>query len=398
MTSEVFRWIGLGWDKLASSAVPPFQSTRQQANSGYRASKKGAVTPPLKSPRANAARLTWSVLIGVLLLFHQTILRGEDSPAAPSQSLIVVIGAGGNPQYEISFYQWSERWEAAAKQAGVSATIIGRHRGEGKIEVSDYDRLREALCRAEEESKGELWIVLIGHGTFDRRVAKFNLRGPDVSAEELSTWLKPIQRPIAIINCASASGPFIPILSGPNRVVVTATKGGTEVNFARFGDYLSQAINDPSADLDKDKQTSLWEAFLMASRRTTEFYETDGRIATEHALLDDNGDKQGVRADQFRGLAAIAKPTDGNPLDGRKAHQWHLVLNESEAKLAPEIRAKRNELELAIERLRDRKETLLAKEYFTELERLLVSLAELNEKFDAEENMEQPANRANGRE
>ena len=319
----------------------------------------------------------WLLLV---LIFAQSVLRAEGEATTPPQSLIVVVGAGGTPQFEISFYQWSERWEAAAKQAGIPATIIGRHRGEGKIEVADYDRLRAAIETENDDSNRDLWIVLIGHGTFDRRVAKFNLRGPDVSADELKNWLAPVRRPTAIINCASASGPFIPILSAPNRIVVTSTKSGTEINFSRFGDHLSQAINDLSADLDKDDQTSLWEAFLMASRRTAEYYDNDGRVATEHALLDDNGDGQGVRADQFRGLTAIAQPTDGHPLDGRKAHQWHLVPNATDAKLAPDIRAKRNELELAIENLRDQKETRPHDEYLSELERLLVELAELNER------------------
>ncbi len=306
----------------------------------------------------------------------------EGPPVTPAQSLIVVVGASGNPQFEILFYQWSERWEAAAKQARIPVTVIGRHRGEGPIEVTDYQRLRDAIQQHEGESRSDLWIVLIGHGTFDQRVAKFNLRGPDISANELVEWLKPVHQPTAIINCASASGPFIPLLSGPNRVVITATKSGTEINFARFGNHLSEAINDPSADLDKDHQTSLWEAFLMASRRTAEYYDTDARLATEHALLDDNGDGRGVRADQFRGLEAIVKPTDGIPLDGRKAHQWHLVPHESNTRISPEMRARRNEIELAIEALRDRKEALARDKYLAELERLLVELAEMNEQIE----------------
>ena len=120
----------------------------------------------------------------------------------------------------------------------------------------------------------------------------------------------------------------------------------------------------------------------MASRRTAEFYDSDGRISAEHALLDDNGDQRGTRADQFRGLVPIASATDGAVLDGRKAHQWHLVPSQREAKIPPEFRAKRNELELAIESLRDRKQTLAEAEYRAELERLAVALAELNEQFE----------------
>ena len=104
--------------------------------------------------------------------------------------------------------------------------------------------------------------MLIGHGTFDGREAKFNLRGPDVTDVELADWLLPFKRPVVVINCASASGPFINRLSGANRVVVTATKSGNEINFARFGQYIAEAIADPRADLDKDGQVSLLEAFL----------------------------------------------------------------------------------------------------------------------------------------
>lgn len=325
-------------------------------------------------------------VVGVLICFAlvrpEAALSADDQVPTAGPHLIVVIGAAGNPQYEISFYQWSERWHAAAKKANVSSTIIGRHRGPRSGEMTDYEQLRTAIKQAESESKAELWIVLIGHGTFDRRIAKFNLDGPDVSADELATWLQPVTRPIAIVNCASASGPFIPILSAPNRIVVAGTKSGTEVNFARFGDYLSQAIDDPLADLDKDHQTSLWEAFLTASRRTIEYYDSDGRIATEHALLDDNGDKKGVRADQYRGLVAVANPTDGNPLDGRRAHQWHLIPSGADATIPLEIRNQRNELEFSVVQLQDRKDLISRKDYLDELERLLIQLAELNEKLD----------------
>ena len=96
-----------------------------------------------------------------------------------------------------------------------------------------------------------------------------------------------------MIDCASASAPFLNRLSGADRVVVTATRSGSEQNFARFGEYLAEAIADPRADLDKDGQVSLLEAYLIASSRTAEFYKSRSRLATEHALLDDNGDQPG---------------------------------------------------------------------------------------------------------
>jgi hypothetical protein len=219
--------------------------------------------------------------------------------------------------------------------------------------------------------------VLIGHGTYDGREAKFNLRGPDFSDAELAQWLSPVKRPLAVINCASASGPFLKKLAGPNRVVVTATRAGSENNFARFGEHLSEAVVDPGADLDKDGQTSLLEAFIAASHRVEEFYKEDARLATEHALLEDNGDGLGIPADWFQGTRATKSAKDGAPLDGLRAHQWHLKLSDAEKALPAEFRAKRDALELEVEALRAKKASLGEADYYARLEKLLLQLARL---------------------
>ena len=185
--------------------------------------------------------------------------------------------------------------------------------------ISDRERLRDVLKSEASQSGQPLWVVLIGHGTFDGREAKLNLRGQDLTAEELAGWLKPIPRPLVVINCASSSGPFLKSLSGSGRVVITATRSGHEHNFARFGDYISASIADPAADLDKDGQTSLLEAYLAAAHRTEEFYKSDARLATEHALLDDNGDSLGTPADWFEGTRTTRRAKDGAALDGARA-------------------------------------------------------------------------------
>jgi hypothetical protein len=227
-----------------------------------------------------------------------------------------------------------------------------------------------------------LWLVFIGHGTYADQVAKFNLRGPDVSAAELKDWLKPFRRPLAIINTASASSPFLADLSQIGRVVVTATKSGFEQNFARFGQYFPEAIADPQADLDKDDQVSLLEAFLTASRRVAQFYEQEGRLATEHALLDDNGDGLGTPADWFRGVRAVKRPQEGATSDGLRAHQFHLIPSERERQMPPELRARRDALELAVAQLREVKSDMTEAAYYKQLEKLLIDLAQLYEKAE----------------
>jgi hypothetical protein len=160
-------------------------------------------------------------------------------------------------------------------------------------------------------------------------------------------------------------------------VVVAAAKSGYELNFARFGQYLADAILDPRADLDKDGQVSLLEAFLTASSRTNEYYRTHSQLATEHALIDDNGDKLGTPADWFRGVRATRRAKDGAALDGLRAHQLYLIPSDRERQIPAAVRQHRNQLELAIAALRDQKTQLGADEYYKRLEPLMIELARL---------------------
>jgi hypothetical protein len=345
-------------------------------------SRQGAVrsgqgTDLGRQPKAVSRRPVVFFLLALMMTLSTGRLGAEDNVSTGRPTMIVVVGAGGAATYEAMFAEWSDRWTTAADKAAYQVVAIGRDTE--SPDPSDKQRLRAAIEEAAKTPGVDLWLVLIGHGTFDRREARFNLRGPDVSAKELADWLKPVDRPMAIINSAAASAPFVTALSAAKRVVIASTKSGSEQNFARFGDFMSQAIGDPTADLDKDDQTSLWEAYLKASRRTAEFYSTDGRLQTEHALLDDTGDGLGVRADQFRGLMPLEESADGKPLDGQFAHQWHLLRNPADATLPPDVLKKRDSLETSILQLRDKKKSMPQDEYWRQLEQLLVELAELNE-------------------
>jgi len=319
------------------------------------------------------------LLMVVCFLFAGFLARA-DTPAQESATVIIVVGAAGQEEFGKSFSEWAALWDKAGGQAGAKIITIGLKTIEG---TSDYERLRQTLEAEGKESVNELWLVLIGHGTFDGKEAKFNLSGPDVSATELAGWLQAFHRPVAVINTSSSSSPFINKLSADGRVVITATRSGHEQNFARFGRYLSEAITDPQADLDKDGQTSLLEAFLFASRRMGEFYQLEGRLATEHPLLDDNGDGLGTPADWFRGIRAVKKAKDGASLDGLRAHQFHLLRNDSERSLPASVRAKRDELELGIGKLRESKSEMEEDEYYRRLETLLLEMAHLYESVPA---------------
>ncbi len=318
------------------------------------------------------------LLLIVACLACTALIRASDPlPSAGSPPVVLLlVGAPGEPEFGETFEKSARSWERACRDAGARSLTIGL---EPAGATNDLDRIKAVLSHETGETNSELWLVLIGHGTFDGKEGKFNLRGPDLSVTDLGELLKPMRRPLAVIDTTSSSSPFLNKLSAPGRVIITATRSGYEQNYARFGQFFSAAIADAKADLDKDGQVSLLEAFLQASRDAAEFYKTEGRLATEHALIDDNGDGLGTPADWFRGVRAVKKASDGAGVDGWRAHQWHLIRSEEERKLPPALRQRRNELEIAIEQLRESKPRLAEDDYYQRLESLFLELARLYE-------------------
>jgi hypothetical protein len=296
------------------------------------------------------------------------------SAEEPKPSVLVVVGAAGSDEFAPQFRAWAEKWRTAAGQGNAEFAAIGLDDSE---KAPDRQVLADRLAGWAGSHSQPAWLVLIGHGTFDGKTARFNLRGDDVSADELAQWLVPVERPLAIVNCTSSSGPFLAALAGPNRAVIAATRSGHEYNFARFGEYMAASIGDLAADLDKDEQTSLLESFLAASAKTREFYASQGRLATEHALLDDNGDKLGTPGDWFQGVRAVKSAKDGAALDGSLAGRLVLVKSSREQQLPEAVRIRRDELERQLVDLRQKKGTLAEAEYLKLIEPVLVELSRL---------------------
>tara|TARA_R110002096_G_scaffold16106_11_gene55019 strand:+ start:6562 stop:7464 length:903 start_codon:yes stop_codon:yes gene_type:complete len=287
---------------------------------------------------------------------------------ARDRELLIVIGAEGSLEFAVPFAEAATQWAQAAERAGdVSTTLI-----------DSRERLKSEIERQVEAKPQELWVVLIGHGTFDGRSAKFNLEGDDVSASELGEWFEGwTSGELVFINTASASAPFIPALKGPNRTVITATKSGAEVNITRFGKYLAKSLQSNLADLNKDGQISVLEAFLLASSHTAEFYEKERRLATEQALIDDNGDGKGIRADWFDGMRVAKNVGEEAIPDGQRSRNLHLVPGELDRQLSAEARARRNELEVEAEKLRENRDELSEADYYEKLEAIFVEIAQI---------------------
>ncbi len=309
-------------------------------------------------------------LLIIVLLSLATALSAQLPPR--DAQVLLVLGAPGTDEYAPLFQAQVNTWKQACEKASIPLHIIGQDTP-AKDTPSDLAQLTTALQQARAKPAGQLWLVLIGHGTFDGREAKFNLRGPDLSARQLAEEFKPLTQELILIHTASASAGFLPSLIGKNRVLISATKGPDEVFYTRFGEHFAPAIAGlPAADLDQDRQVSLLEAFLYASHQTAEFYEKEARLATEHALLEDNADGQGTRAEAFVGAQAQ------NPQsDGARAAQIALVLTEEEQKLTDAQRQKRDTLERALEDLKRQREKIGEERYYADLEKILRDLAEV---------------------
>src|SRR5262245_14787203 len=224
--------------------------------------------------------------------------------------------------------------------------------------------------------ENQLLIFFIGHGTFDGKVAKFNLIGPDLAASDYAQLIAGLPTSnIIIITTASASGEFIKPLSGEGHIVITATRSGMEQNAPHFAEYFIAALANPEADTDKNSRVSVLEAFEYASKLTAKFYEQKGRLATEHSLLDDNGDGTG-HAKAEEGDGALAKTTYFDSLPQQQAGGDPVL-----AKLYTD----RLRLEGEIEQLKARKAQMKEEEYEDALEKLLIDLAKLNQDIKAKQ-------------
>jgi hypothetical protein len=313
----------------------------------------------------------------VAIVFAVMLFVSPRATSAQGVYLAVIVGLAGDPEHGELFQKWgSTLVDAGVKRYGITrdrVVYLVDKPGEdnGATGPSTRDEIAKAFQSMAQKSSADdlVFVVLIGHGTFDGRTAKFNLPGPDMSPADFAPLLKRLDgRRVVFVNTASASGPFIEELSGPGRTIVTATRNGTERFATLFGGFFVDALTEEAADADKNKRVSVLEAFNYARREVATAYEREGIMLTEHALLDDTGDKEGT-----------AQPAaDGK--EGRVASILSLgaVGSGDELPTDPKLRAlyeERRAMERRVESLKLLKDSMDPQKYATELERLLTELA-----------------------
>jgi len=249
----------------------------------------------------------------------------------------------------------------AAKRHGVLEANIAYLGEAPNLKVrSTRDNVTKAFSdlAARAKPNDEIFVLLIGHGSFDGKTAAFNLPGPDLTADDYAKLLQrfPTQK-IVFVNTASASGAFLQPLAGPARTIVTATKTGGERNETKFAEYFVEALDSEAADRDRNGRVSVQEAFDYAAGKVKAAYEKEGHILTEHAALDDGA--QGKLAS-----TQYLAPPRSRTASAQAADPATRTLLEQ-----------RDALEQQVAELRLKKDGMDPAQYDQQLEKLLTELA-----------------------
>ncbi len=296
--------------------------------------------------------------------------------SAQDQYVLVVSGASGGAAFRQKHAQWRTALVTALRnRPGFDETrliVLAETPGPGVGRAS-----RAGIRQAVDQLAGRmgddavLYVVLIGHGSFDGVDAKFNLVGPDLEAGEWDRWLGALPGRLVFVNTSSTSFPFLRRLSAPGRTIVTATESAVQRYDTVFPQFFIDSLTDAAADEDKDGRVSVLEAFEFASFGVRQWYRQRGRLATERALIDDNGDGRGREAGQ------------PGP-DGPAAARLHVGAGSGEPLAAvtdpavASLMARRAALEDAVHELKAARPRMPEAAYLDDLERTLIDLARVS--------------------
>lgn len=249
-------------------------------------------------------------------------------PVAAQQTHILVIsGLSGDPTYAEEFHEWAttlidaaiDRYELPAE----NVTYLAEKTEVDPVRIADRstrENVERAFATIAERAQpnDHVLVLLIGHGSYSNGESRFNLPGRDLTAQDYARLLEPLgSQQVAFVNAATASGGFIEALSGEGRTVVTATRSGGQWVSTVFGGYFVEAFaeGEEESDQNKDGRVSVLEAFEYSVAQVARVYESDGRLQTEHALLDDNGDGEGTQE---------MDPLTGTASDGAMARAMYI--------------------------------------------------------------------------
>ena len=298
--------------------------------------------------------------------------------SAEERYAIVVSGATGGASYAQQYTAWTKALTMVLVERlkFEPSRIVTLSESADPASAATAANVRRTLAAVRGQLKPDdvLLLFLIGHGTFDGVDAKFNLVGPDMDLTEWSSLLRGLPGRVVVVNSAPASSPFIERLTGPRRIIVSATDSVAQRFDTVFPEYFIAAFGDESSDIDKNGRTSIWEAFAWAASAVRRYYQERGQLATERPLLDDNGD--GV------GREASAQGADGS-LSSRTYLDAPRAGAPPTDEVLVELLQRRASLVAEVEELQVKKAFMSPDEYAREFERVMLALARIGRNIRA---------------
>jgi hypothetical protein len=308
-----------------------------------------------------------TVFIVVLLLMMSTAASAQERYA------LIVSGATGGEEYAKQYREWTAALTVALAERlefePSHVTLLSEtDMPEAVATAANVRRAITAIARRMTRDD-LLFVLLVGHGTFDGADAKFNLVGPDLESAEWADLLDPVAGRVILVNSTAASFPFLERLAAPRRIVITATDSAAQRFDTVFPEYFIAAFSEDAADLDKNGRISVWEAFASASGAVRRHFQQRGQLSTERALLDDNGDGIGNEA---------ARPGE----DGSQASRVYLDASKPGAAPTDEVLLKLLQRQAMLQGeaddLKIRRTFMPPAEYAAEFERLMIEIARVS--------------------
>jgi len=288
--------------------------------------------------------------------------------ARADEYFLTIAGLGGEPDYEQRFAGLAADLDRVLRASGAAEhvfTLAGKDAGRTHI----IETLR--LIAEQALPEDEFTLVLIGHGSFDGVQYRLNLPGPDISATELASLCNHIRSEHQlVVNTTSASGASIGAFARRGRAVIAATKSGTEKNATVFARYWVEALQDPTTDVDKNEAISALEAFQYATAKTAAFYQSQQRLATEHAVFEDTDAGVPVRA-------ASTASGAGRLLSSLTLVRLGATRSAAADPAKSALLARKQQLEQKIDTLKYQRAAMAPQDYKQQLTESLVELAKV---------------------
>jgi hypothetical protein len=293
--------------------------------------------------------------------------------AAAERYAVVITGASGDAKFAERYDEWRKRLVTVLADRLAFGRdhlfVLGENSGPG-VRVADRENVRAVFgaLASRMHAHDLLLVVLIGHGSFDGAIAKFNLVGPDLDASEWAALVRPVPGKLIFVNTTSSSFPFLQALSAKGRIVVTATDSHASRYDTVFPEHFIKSLEAATSATNASDRLSIWDVFTSTTAGVRRYYEQEGLLPVEHALLDDAGDGFGKDAEQPGLDTSIAQAT-------------YLTQDPAERSLDPatrELMTRRDDLLAELEKLKAQKTTMDQAAYASRLEQLLVEVAKVS--------------------